>query len=439
MAQPGSRLLRNLLEPTIVMDPKFVTEQERRRRKRLSDEIYDITAWSLPLAFDVEVVSADKPTGARTHRVDASAPRAVELAPARVAYFLPWGTGAAAAVAEALAAGIRVRSADQGFTQGGRAYPAGTAIVRVAENGPDLRARLGPILARHAVTAVGVDSGWIEEGISLGSRQVHGLKAPRVVLAWDRPTETNAAGWARWVLERRYGQPVSAVRVSRLDDLDLGRYDVMVLPSGDYTDAIGEDVVRRIREWVRGGGTLITLADASRWAARPKVGLLETRTELKGGRPEIDEDKDEKDKEKEKDEKTEAGKPFDLEKAIQPERERPEALPGALMRVELDREHWLSAGLDGELAALVEGQRVFTPIKLDEGVNVGVYAPRETLVVSGVVWPAAREQLARKAFLIHQPMGEGHIVAFAEEPNFRGYTEATELLFMNAVLLGPAH
>lgn len=36
-------------------------------------------------------------------------------------------------------------------------------------------------------------------------------------------------------------------------------------------------------------------------------------------------------------------------------------------------------------------------------------------------------------------MGEGHIVAFAEEPNFRGYTEAIELLFMNAVLLGPAH
>ena len=78
-------------------------------------------------------------------------------------------------------------------------------------------------------------------------------------------------------------------------------------------------------------------------------------------------------------------------------------------------------------------------LKLDQGVNVGVYSALDRLVVSGVVWPDAREQRARKAFLIHQPMGEGHIVAFAEEPNFRGYTEATELLFMNAVLLGPAH
>ncbi len=439
VAQPGSRLLRNLLEPTIVMDPKFVTEQERRRRKRLSDEIYDITAWSLPLAFDVEVVAADRPTGARTRRVDAAAPRPVDLPPARVAYFVPWGVGAAAAVVEALQAGIRVRSADLGFTQAGHAYPAGTAIIRVAENAPDLRERLGPILARHAVTAVAVDSGWIEEGISLGSRQVHGLKAPRVVLAWDAPVQSNAAGWARWVLERRYGQPVTAVRVATLPDLELGRYDVIVLPSGDYTDAIGEDFVRRLREWVRAGGTLVTLADASRWAARTKVALLTTHTEWKGGRAEVDLDEKEKEKEKEKEATAEPGKPFDLDKAIQPERERPESLPGALLRVELDREHWLSAGLDGELAALVEGQRVLTPVKLDVGVNVGVYAPAETLVVSGVVWSAAREQLARKAFLVHQPMGEGHVIAFAEEPNFRGYTEATELLFMNAVLLGPAH
>jgi zinc carboxypeptidase len=439
MGQPGSRLLRNLLEPTIAMDPKFVTEQERRRRKRLSDEIYDITAWSLPLAFDVEVVSVDRPTGARTHRVDATTPPVSDLAPARVAYFIPWGVGGAAAVAEALQGGIHVRSADLGFTQGGHAYPAGTAIVRVAENAPDLRARLGPILARHAVTAAAVDSGWIEEGISLGSRQVHGLKPPRVVLAWDAPTESTAAGWARWVLERRYGQPVTAVRVASLGDLELARYDVLVLPSGDYTDAIGDELVRRIREWVRAGGTLVTLADASRWAARTKVGLLSTHTELKGGRPEVDLDEKEKEKEKEKEATAEPATPFDLEKAIQPERERPEALPGALLRVDLDREHWLSAGLDGTLAALVEGQRVFTPIKLDAGVNVGLYAPRETLVVSGVVWPEAKDQLARKAFLIHQPMGEGHIVAFAEEPNFRGYTEATELLFMNAVLLGPAH
>ena len=45
----------------------------------------------------------------------------------------------------------------------------------------------------------------------------------------------------------------------------------------------------------------------------------------------------------------------------------------------------------------------------------------------------------RTATRLRHPAGEGHVIAFAEDPNHRGYAEATELLFMNAVLLGPAY
>ena len=34
-------------------------------------------------------------------------------------------------------------------------------------------------------------------------------------------------------------------------------------------------------------------------------------------------------------------------------------------------------------------------------------------------------------------VGQGQLVAFAEDPNYPAYPEATQLLFMNAVLLGP--
>jgi hypothetical protein len=114
-------------------------------------------------------------------------------------------------------------------------------------------------------------------------------------------------------------------------------------------------------------------------------------------------------------------------------------VPGALLRVHLDPDHWLSAGTDGEIQVIVDSRRVFSPLKLDQGTNVGVYADREEVVASGLVWDETRDQLAGKAFLMHQPLGDGHIIAFAEDPNYRGYAEATELLFMNAVLLGPAY
>ena len=110
-----------------------------------------------------------------------------------------------------------------------------------------------------------------------------------------------------------------------------------------------------------------------------------------------------------------------------------------MLRIRLDRNHWLTAGLDEEIAAVVEGQRVFAPIKLDAGRNVGVYAALDRLVAAGLVWKEAQPLLAQRSFLIHQPMGRGHIVAFAEDPNYRAFTEATSLLFINAVLLAPAH
>jgi hypothetical protein len=441
LAQPASRLVRNLLDPQVPMDEAFVREQERRRKKRLPDEIYDVTAWSLPLVFDVECAGV----GSLAGDVRPYAPESVEgetdIPPAKVAWLLPWGSGAAEAVAETLQKGVKVRVAEAGLRLAGRAFPAGTAIVRVSENPESIRETLGRAVSRHRAEVVAVDSGYVEDGVSLGSGRVHLLKSPRVLLAWDRPTSSLSSGWARWVLERRFGQPVTAVRVSSLRRVDLARYDVLVLPSGDYGEALGEGQTKRIRAWVNSGGTLVALGEASRWLTRDKVGFLDTKTELRDGRPEPDPSREEKKDEGKVSAKDQNAKPepFDLEKAIQPERERPDAVPGALLRVTLDPEHWLAAGTDGEIHAIVESRRVFTPLKLDKGTNVGVYAGKDEVVASGLVWDDVRDLLARKAFLMHQPIGEGHVVAFAEDPNYRGYAETTELLFMNAVLLGPAY
>ena len=123
---------------------------------------------------------------------------------------------------------------------------------------------------------------------------------------------------------------------------------------------------------------------------------------------------------------------------IEPDRERPFVTSGALCRVTLDLEHWLAAGTDGQVQAMVEGQRVFTPLKLDKGRNIGTFTAQDT-VASGLVWDDVKTQLANKAFLMDQPLGQGHIIAFAEDPNFRAFMEGTELLFINAVILGPAH
>jgi hypothetical protein len=432
--------VRNLLALHVPQPEAFIKKQQERRARRQPDQIYDITAWSLPLLFDVEVVTSPDAVTVAAERVpdrDDAATPARSIARGQVGYLLPWGSGTAALAAEALASGIRIQSVGGAFTLGGRAYPIGTALVRHAGNPSDLHDTLVRLAARHGAEVVPIDSTYVDEGTSLGSNDTRTLKAPRVLLAWDAPTQSLSAGWTRYTLERRFGQAVTAVRVSALSRVVFADFDVIVLPSGNYGGAIGDAVLARLKDWLRGGGTLVTLAEATRWATGENVGLLDTRPLLKNGNLDAPGDK------------LAAGMPpaapasrdgapvFDYDKAIQPERERPDPQPGAILRVVIDTEHWLSSGHDAEGHTMIEGDRVFAPVRLNSGRNVGVYAAKDRLIASGLIWPENQDLLVQKAYAIHQPVGQGHVVAFAEDATYRGYSEGTMLLFINAVLLGP--
>ncbi len=433
LAQPAGRLVRNLLDPTIAQSEEFIKEQDRRRKRGLGDQIYDVTAWSLAMLYDLDVVPATTPVTTRATKVPRAAPPPAAGAPlpaARVGYIMPWGLVAAEAAVELLQSGVKMSNVPREFTIAGRAFPAGSAFMRVQENPADLAARLGQVAAKYGIEITPIDSAFVDSGVSLGSNEVATLKAPRVLLAWDSPASSLSAGWARYALEQRFRQPVTTVRAGSLGRIDLSRYDVLVLPSGNYT--FNDDQMRRLRDWLQRGGTLVTIGEASRWATTERAGLLPTHLLQRDGSASGAAD------EKKTPPKIDIEK-FDYEEAIKPERGAPDGTAGALLRVRLDKEHWLSAGLDDEIQVVMEGSRMFMPLKLDAGTNVGVYAKTDRVIAAGLMWPEARDLIQQKAFLMHAAVGRGHVIAFAEDPNFRAFTEATSLLFINAILLGPGY
>ena len=138
-AQPAGRLIRNLLDPETAQPADFIKRQEERRAKRMNDQIYDITAWNLPMLYDVELVTSRTAVNVRTTNLPMTydaAPPARTFAASKVAYLMPWGSAAAAVAAEALRQGIRMHSVGGAFTLNGRRYPLGTAVIRVAGNPP---------------------------------------------------------------------------------------------------------------------------------------------------------------------------------------------------------------------------------------------------------------------------------------------------------------
>lgn len=431
--QPMKRLVRTLLDPQVNMEEPFLKEQERLRRKKLPDEIYDITGWSLPLLFNVELVSNRQVTAGSHPRVQPGAVSTGSVSgKAELAYLVPWGTqGAARLLTAALRANLRVHTSDKAFKQGDRTYPRGTLILRVKENEASLHDRIAALAKASGAEVVATNSGWVEEGVNFGSRHVFAVKRPTVAIAWDQTVNTGSAGHTRFVLERQYHYPTTPVRLATLGTTDLSRFHVIVLPNGTYPATLR----RRLGDWVTNtGGTLIALDEAVSSLLDPKEGLLAIQQE--------DLPKPEKEAKKAAEGARTPGTflatEADYDKAIQPETPRPDTVAGVLVKAQTDPDHWLTAGLQTTVNAMVTGRAVYTPIRIDQGTNAAVFLGPTDLLASGYLWDENRRLLARKPLAVAQQRGRGWVVGFTADPNFRAYLDGMNLMFLNAVFRGPA-
>ncbi|HVN33402.1 MAG TPA: M14 family zinc carboxypeptidase [Thermoanaerobaculaceae bacterium] len=443
--QPLGRLAHALLERGASMGEAFEKEQERRDRKRMPDEVYDLTAWSLPLLW----ATPAKPLQSLPHGLDLEAIKPGTVLPGtvsgdgRVAFLLPWEGGASAkALARLLRTGVRASVAAKPFTLQGRQFERGTVVIRRAGNGEGLRERLAEVARATGASFVGTDTGYVERGIDLGSTNILALKAPRIAIAWDMPTAPPSAGDLRYALDAYFGYPASVVRTSTLVDADLSHFDVVILPDSwerggtSYAAVLGEAGIKRLSSWVSEGGVLVAVGGGAGFLTDEKVGLLASKLEKRlGAEPPAGKATGEA-----KPEPTPAsGRPFDYESAIRPAEEEPPLVPGSILRVNLDAESLFAAGFPGgAVDVLVYSRRIFAPLKLDKGTNVGVFSGPDSLVQAGFVLAASREQLPRKAYLMVQETGRGKVVAFSDDPAARGLTRATMLLLADAVFFGPA-
>lgn len=470
LAQPQGAVARAILEPSTAVDSAFAAAQvERLRRNQQRGaqgageryEFYDITAWSLPVAFGVETFHTDDtapvegealsvPTAAPVRGVPALDRAAfgtavtplpvtitggvVEGANARSAYlFGPERASAAALAARLLGEGLRVSVSRRPLEAGGRTWPRGTYVVRTSRNDSTVHATVDRLARQHLVEVRGVNTAYAESGqYGVGSEPTTALRTPRIALAGGEGISQLAYGAVWWSLERRYGLPFTPVNLDAIGALD--DHNVLVIPGASpaaLTRALGDGAA--LRRWVERGGTLVTMGGATTWAARENVNLTSARAVTGDSAPPRD---------------TTAGRPADgaaaaahpLVAAISPgaSPDDPVPVPGAHFDARLDRTHWLTHGYDSlpTLTALVDGG-VFLRLSR-EGTNVAVFPAEGPIHRAGFTWPGNTERLLRNtALVIEEPLGAGRVVLFANEPMFRGWWRALDGLVLNAMVLGP--
>ena len=522
LAQPQKRLAKALLEPETELDREFVREQLARlarnaRRGGGSDregyQFYDVTAWSLPLAFGVEAYWTEDAGAVQTTpfaRLAVASPPvwgagspAQQLprvggganARATVAYLIPYErNGAASLVYRLLKEDFKLAVSTRPLTAGGRTWPRGTVVVRLSRNPEAIHERINLIARDAGVDVFAVNTGFAETGDTVvGSESVVSLRRPKIIVVADEAVSQTSYGWLWWTLDR-HGVDFTPMSLANLRRANLDQYNVIIMPDGSaagYFGSLGKPGVDALRAWVQRGGTLVCVKGAAVFAALKDVNLTSSRLvgsddDDQAGRPAggADEDADRRpsptpspspspqesareqtaasrrarrqgqqgapsaaaeQEGREVADQTERleGAPPDLPPIASPSAKPgrvPEAVPGAIFRATVDRSATLTFGYeDATVPVLIDSAYFFRPSK--EGTNALVFvagAREPPLRIAGFVWPGNTERLLKgTAHVIDEPTGRGHVVLFAEDPNFRGFWRSLTKMFFNSFLFQP--
>jgi Zinc carboxypeptidase len=434
VAQPAGRLARSLLDARFDMGEAFRKRQLDRKVRRLGDEIYDLTAWSLPLAFGIRSLAVEGPARIVSESVPTPKAAGAVIGPerAKVGYLIHADDEAAmVALADLLRHDYRVHVFDQPTVLNGEKFSKGTLLLRTGENPGTVHEAVRRVAVEYGLSVLATDTALVDEGAGLGGENVSWVKPPRVAMLVDRPASPYS-GHTWYLFDQVWRYPLTRVPGLAIAALDLSKYNVLILPDGRYPGPLGEPFLARLKDWVGHGGTLILVSGAAAWATEKSAGLLASKPVKKVVKSAAEPEK----KAPEKGEKPAASaetKP-DAEKT----EETPDAVPGAFLRATVYDDHFVTFGSPGEISPLITTNLILSPLKPTDGRNLVSFASRD-LLVSGFCWPQTLELMAGKPLVLYQSLGKGHVVAFADDPNYRAMTPTTQRFFLNAVFFGPGH
>lgn len=424
-AQPQGNLVRALMEPDVPMSEGFVEQQRRRVEQDLDPGFYDVTAWSLPLAFNVEAWAATAAPRRLGPAVPPPSDATADADPppvgrngavygnAGVGWLIPpAGLAAYRAAARLQRAGVLYRRALVDFAVGGRTHPAGTLFVPRRGAPGDAGAVLAEIAAGGGLQIHGVATSYSEEGISLGSARMTSVVPARVGLVAGDGTFPTAVGALWHLLDRQVELPCTLLDGQALDRLDLAAFDVLVLPDGwRWNDLLAGDAGDAVGRWIDDGGVLVAAGDGPASVLREKGWTAVAEWEP----PE-----------------SAAADPESPEAL----RSRPLDVPGAVVATELRPGHPLTLGLPSPPPVLVEGTRPL--LATGEPQTDVLTVAAENPVIAGHAWPESEARLAGSLLVASEAKGEGTVVTFAQDPVHRGIWRGTAPLFLNAVMFAPS-
>ncbi|MHA7859543.1 MAG: M14 family zinc carboxypeptidase [Henriciella sp.] len=425
MDQMNNRMVRGIFE-------RFTEFEE--------NVFYDVSGWTLPLAYDLEYapVTSRQMRGAASNSPatgDFKSAPAPDRAP--YGYVFNWShTYAPRALNRVHAADLMARATMKESvvksTSGTVELGRGAIFVPLARqeaSRDEIHAVMETIAKEDGVQVFAATSGLTPvPGRDLGAASVfRALSEPRVVLAYDGGLARYDVGELWWTLDYRHRVPVTIVHKNRLGSLDWNEYTHLILAGGlpgqgdPSTPVLDEGLTDTVLSWVEGGGTLIAARDSALWAQ----GALQSRAEANAGDGSAQDSAEEEASESE-------GATERLDFSEMSLRDAEHVIGGAIFAADLDISHPLGFGFaDRDLP--VHRNVEFT-LERPEGNPYAVpvqYA--ENPLLTGYASERRVEEIAGTPSVVAHRVKRGAVVLMADNPVFRGTYPGTEKLLMNAI------
>ena len=390
-AQPGRAAVLDLIEP---------------QRRRLEYEwpggpyrrSYDGAAYTMPMQMGVEVLRVDEEFNAASERA-----REARI----VAPTMPQAT-------QWFAIDARVTRAFQGVN---RLLDAGVAVSKAeSADGPVFLIPGSDPSARAALATVSSEIGLVVQADPAGLQDVMPQRPARIGVyqGWAAAMDE---GWTRFALED-FDYGYVSMKNEDVQEPNLSeRFDVIVIPSEipltrlinganeeqapeGFRGGIGEEGVDNLKEFVRAGGTLVTLERADELVIE-RFGVPVRNAVAGMGDPEF-------------------------------------FLPTSLLRLDLDSEHPLAMGSPESVAAKWAGGRAYEPTGFGGEAGrireVGRWADDpDDVLMSGLLVGA--ENLAGKGAILDVEYGNGRILMYGFRVQHRAQTHGTYKLLFNSFLV----
>ncbi|HET9430071.1 MAG TPA: M14 metallopeptidase family protein [Chitinophagaceae bacterium] len=380
---------------------------------------YDITSWTMPLAFGLRsepLNAAQIGQAGIGDAVISTTPVTTQISEgAAYAYLINWeGLLAPAALYELLSKGIVVKVATKDFEtmiEGKRqAFKGGTLLVASQlqpNDSGNLKKFLQNLADKYSVSIHRVQGGAALSGVDLGSNRFVNISKPSIAMITGQGVNATDAGEAWHLLDQRMNIPASHLEPTQFNRADLSRYNTLVMVGGSYNELNKE----KLKSWVQGGGVLILTEEAVTWAAQNGISDIKLRR---------------------------AKTPADsTRKLLYSDREQidgAQQVRGAIFGAEADLTHPLTYGYNEKLVSLFKANSVFMEKSKNPYATPFYYGSNP--LQSGWVSRENKEAIKNSAAVIVNTVGNGRVINIADNPNFRAFWLGGSKLFLNAIFFG---